>query len=388
MRKNASVETLIFSEDFPPDAGGVARWAYHVAKELQNSGRSPVVMTSYRTHYAKMKLPEENFPVHYLKGRRWKQLRSCYYAQFLLQYIRRLGRPMQLIATTWNIARIIVWLARMYKIPVTIVGHGTDVTRKVDPAKKIWRRLTLLAGTSIIAVSRFTKARMVQELGIPPEKISVFPNGVDTKQFHPIRGTAWLRREFGIAEQRKVILTHGRIIRRKGHDQVLCAFAMVREEFPQALYIISGPWHKEFYLELRELINRFGLSGAVRFWGYVPEEQLNLLYNLSNVYVMPSRELYTRGDVEGFGITYLEANACEKPVIGGLSGGVPEAVVHGETGFLVDPLDSREIAGRIRQLLSDSSLAARLGRQGRRRVLAQFGWDRIVRNMISAKILI
>src|SRR3989304_6975623 len=99
---------------------------------------------------------------------------------------------------------------------------------------------------------------------------------------------------------------------------------------------------------------------------------------------MPSREIADKGDVEGFGITYLEANACEKPVIGGRSGGVDEAIVDNETGVLVDPSDTGDIARACITLLTDAALSSRLGKSGRGRLLREFNWDHVCRQMDAA----
>ena len=125
------------------------------------------------------------------------------------------------------------------------------------------------------------------------------------------------------------------------------------------------------------------LDDHVLFTGYVDPDQLNSLYNLCDVYVMLSRELVARGDTEGFGITFLEANACGKPVIGGDSGGVSDAILDGVTGFLVDPLDVDGVAEKLILLLEDPDLARRLGQQGRARVEGSFTWDGITKQLLE-----
>jgi phosphatidylinositol alpha-1,6-mannosyltransferase len=113
------------------------------------------------------------------------------------------------------------------------------------------------------------------------------------------------------------------------------------------------------------------------FAGFVPNEVRGAFYDACDIYAMPSREIPEKGDVEGFGITYLEANAFGKPVIGGRSGGVAEAVIDGVTGILVDPWDVNAIASACIRFLKDPDLAERLGRQGRDRVKTEFSWDMI-----------
>jgi phosphatidylinositol alpha-1,6-mannosyltransferase len=109
----------------------------------------------------------------------------------------------------------------------------------------------------------------------------------------------------------------------------------------------------------------------------VADEDLPDVYALSDVFVMPSRERLEEKDVEGFGLVFLEANACAKPVIGGRSGGIPDAIVDGITGLLVDPQDPADIADALARLLVDKDLAIRLGRQGRSRVVRDFNWTRV-----------
>jgi phosphatidylinositol alpha-1,6-mannosyltransferase len=110
---------------------------------------------------------------------------------------------------------------------------------------------------------------------------------------------------------------------------------------------------------------------------------LPAFYNLCDAYIMPSREIASSGDTEGFGITFLEANACEKPVIGGNSGGVVDAIVDGETGLLVDPLDPAAIAEKAILLLTDKALAEKLGIQGRERIEKGFTWRVITEKMMK-----
>ena len=131
------------------------------------------------------------------------------------------------------------------------------------------------------------------------------------------------------------------------------------------------------------MVKRENLEDVVHFCGYIPPEELPLYYSLCDVYIMPSRELRDRGDTEGFGITYLEANACEKPVVGGRSGGVEDAIVDGVTGFLVDPLNSEDIADALIRLLGNPELSAKMGRQGRSRILEGYTWHRITENMLN-----
>jgi phosphatidylinositol alpha-1,6-mannosyltransferase len=162
-------------------------------------------------------------------------------------------------------------------------------------------------------------------------------------------------------------------VERKGQDKVIEALPLIKREIPDIRYVICGRGNDE--ARLRRIAAEKGVAGEVVFAGFVPNEERGAFYDACDVYVMPSREIPEKGDIEGFGMTYLEANSFGKPVIGGMSGGVSEAVIDGVTGLLVDPCDVEAIAGACIRLLRDPVLAGRLGRQGRDRVVREFNWD-------------
>jgi len=169
----------------------------------------------------------------------------------------------------------------------------------------------------------------------------------------------------------------GRIIERKGHDLVLRALPKIIGHFPNVLYCVVGigPYEKE----LREEMDRLHLTDRVRLMGKVPDEELVFLYNACGIFVMPSREIQKDGHIEGFGIVYLEANACGKPVIGGNSGGVVEAVREDETGLLVDPASPDDLAEKVILLFSNPEKAGEMGRKGREWVRSSFDWNEYAR---------
>ena len=370
---------LILSEDFPPNVGGIAQWAMGVAKSLSKSGHTVTLMTRYFPKYGKVKLSNINFEVIYIDKKYWKKLRSYYWNTSLKRYLKSNQKPNIIIATTWNCARSIVNYCMKSMIPLITVTHGLDVTRKMTYLKKFWLRYTLMRSNNIIAVSRFTRNYLLTKLGIPSKKIYVFPNGVDIDKFYPKVEKVYLHKHH--LENCKVILTLSRVIERKRHDAVIKALPQVIRKISNVKYLICGPWHEKYYLRLRKLINQLKLEKYVIFTNKLSDEELNIYYNLADVYIMPSRYDKETGDSEGFGITYLEANACEKPVIGGRSGGVEDAIVDGKTGFLVNPNDIDEIANKLILLLENSSLANDIGKQGRNRVLKHYTWDIITKKM-------
>jgi phosphatidylinositol alpha-1,6-mannosyltransferase len=218
------------------------------------------------------------------------------------------------------------------------------------------------------------------QLGVPPRKVVFVPNGVAAEIFRPAGKSAALVKRYGL-KGKKVILTLARLVVRKGQDQVIRALPRVIQRVPQAVYLLAGQGGDE--PRLRNLARSLNLHDRCIFTGYISEDELVDHYNLADVYIMPSREIGEKGDVEGFGITFLEAGACGKPVVGGRSGGVPDAVVDGQTGILVDPTDVDQIAEVLSQLLTDEPYARRLGQGGRQRVLETLQWRHIAQRCLQ-----
>ncbi len=178
---------------------------------------------------------------------------------------------------------------------------------------------------------------------------------------------------------RPTLLTVARIVkanRYKGHDVVLRALAKVVSSVPDVAYVIVGEGDDLDYLE--RLAREYGVAENVIFAGRVSDEELPLLYNACDAFVMCSRADRTRRGIlaEGFGLALLEASACGKPVIAGRSGGVPDAVQDGITGMLVNPVDSDEVAAAIVKVLREPWLAKVMGENGRKWVEAEMNWTR------------
>jgi phosphatidylinositol alpha-1,6-mannosyltransferase len=211
----------------------------------------------------------------------------------------------------------------------------------------------------------------VKGLGARGDRILVTRYGTDPERFRPLDALPLRERlELG---KRPVLLTIARLVPRKGIDSVLEALAAVRRAVPDLVYVVAGDGPDRE--RLVELARRLGVDESVRFVGAVEDAELPLWYSLGDVFVMPSRS--DPPDVEGFGIVYLEAAACERPVVAARAGGVPDAVADGVSGLLVEPGDRDGLARALAELLSDPARRANLGRRARERVLAELTWDRI-----------
>lgn len=277
------------------------------------------------------------------------------------------------------------WLAARHGVPYGVIVHGTELLL----IEEKMRRSRFKRGTAgsiigkaavIVANSRWTAdlARNVLsrlDVEVPVETV---PLGTTPSHFRPGVDPSAVRRKFAL-NGGPWLLTVARLEWHKGVDTMMKALPAVRAAHPTARYAIAGVGDR--LPQLEQLQQQLGLGDAVRFLGAVSDEELPALYNAADLYVGASR----RHDllVEGFGISLVEASACGLAVVGGRSGGVPDAVREGETGILVDPDDPAAVAAGVTVLLSDPERRKRLGAAGRKAVETYYNWDRVVRELIE-----
>lgn len=258
-------------------------------------------------------------------------------------------------------------LASFLDVPYDVITHGIEVWGNV-PAKQM---NSLLGARTVFSVSAFTRDRVVEK-GVSPKHTRLLPNHVDTGTFYTDSvGAEGVVRRHSLHGQR-IMLTVCRMNDKegyKGYDRVVASLPSILQQAPNAVYLIVGTGPDQPRME--RTVAEMGLADRVIFAGRAPDDAaLRAYYSACDVFVMPSQTVMSE-DVckgEGFGIAYIEASACGKPVVAGDGGGVPDAVIDGVTGLLVDPTDMEAIAGAIVRLLKDEDLAHRLGQQGLRRV--------------------
>src|SRR5437667_464407 len=211
--------------------------------------------------------------------------------------------------------------------------------------------------------------------------------GTDPTWFRPGVDVTAVRERFALPDLGgRWLVTVARLQEHKGMDTVIRALPAILARAPDVRYAVAGTGPDRERLE--KLVQELGLGDRVRFLGAVGDQDLPACYNLASVYVGASRRAGRLG-VEGFGISLVEASACGLPVVAGNSGGIPDAVREGETGFLVPPEDPAALAGAISRLLADTELARRVGAAGRRAVETYYNWDRVVRDLraIEAEVV-
>jgi phosphatidylinositol alpha-1,6-mannosyltransferase len=205
------------------------------------------------------------------------------------------------------------------------------------------------------------------------DRIALINPGVDVQRYRPGLPCADLRASIGLSAGQKLILSVGRLSRRKGFDQTIRALPALLARGLDARYAIVGIGEDRDYLD--GLARECGVAERVKLLGHVAQEDLPRWYNAADVVVMPNREI--DGDVEGFGMVFIEAAACGKPAVAGRSGGTGSAVVDGQTGLLVDGASVDAIADALTRILSDADYARTLGETGHLRARREFSWEQV-----------
>jgi phosphatidylinositol alpha-1,6-mannosyltransferase len=259
-------------------------------------------------------------------------------------------------------------LNKWLKLPYIVYTHSADILefQKYWPIKKLLQCI-LNNAARISCNSHFTFDQLLK-FGVKKGKIRLIYPKTDLFKFDCFTDNQAIIDRYNLSNK-KIVLSINRLIERKGNDVMIKAMPLILKEVPDCLYLIAGKGQYEN--KLKAMVKEARLEKKVIFAEGLTEEEVVKFYKICDVFVMISRTL-KQEDTEGFGVSFLEANACGKPVIGGRSGGVPEAVAEGHSGLLVDPLKIEEIAQAVVSLLKDKERALLLGAQGKKRVQDQF----------------
>jgi phosphatidylinositol alpha-1,6-mannosyltransferase len=366
---------LVLTELFLPTKGGTAVWFDEVYRRL--GGSEIHIVTADVPGAAEHDRQHPNV-VHRLTLRRHRWLRP----ESLMMYAMLFTRSLVL---TWRhrfeavhagrvlpeglVGLAVAWLAR---VPLVIYAHGEEITTWRQPGKFRAMTFAYQHADAIVANSDFTRTELLK-LGVPPGHITVVYPGVDVARFRPGLPHEDLRAALGLSAGQKLVLSVGRLSRRKGFDQTIRALARLRAEGLDVAYALIGIGEDRDHLQ--GIARECRMTDRVHLLGHVVAEDLARWYNAADVFAMPNREI--DGDNEGFGMVFLEAAACSKAVVAGKDGGTGDAVIDGITGCRVDGASPDEITGALRKLLINSELARTLGARGHARALAEFSWERV-----------
>ena len=363
--------TLFITNDFGPRAGGIETFIIGLIQRLPHA--STIVYTSSQgdtREYDAAWLAE--YGVQVIRDRAKILLPTPRVIRAVTKLIKLEGIETVAFGAAAPLAIMSSALRRAGVRRIVALTHGHEVWwSKVFPFTVAMRRI----GTSTDALTylgEFTRkaisAALTAKAGDAMVKIAP---GIDTDHFAPVDATI-LRESLGLTGKR-VIVSVGRLVHRKGQDYLIEAMSAIVQEIPQAHLVLvgEGPYREH----LVKLVQKYSLDGYVTFIGRIQYAELPKYICLGDAFAMPSRSRFRGLEVEGLGIVYLEASACGLPVIAGASGGAPDAVIEGVTGVVVDGQDIAAIAVAAINLLNDPELATKMGIAGRDWIVEKWRWQ-------------
>jgi phosphatidylinositol alpha-1,6-mannosyltransferase len=361
------VRTLLVTNDFPPRPGGIQAFVHQLA--VRQPAGSVVVYAS--TFSGATKFDAEQ-PFEVVR----EQTSMLLPTRSVGRRAVELARAYECEAVWFGAAAPLGLLAHRLRREAGIrravaLTHGHEAGWAALPGARAMLRRIGRGQDVITYLGEYFRVRLARALDGLTELRQLVP-GVDVDTYRPdVDGTA-VRRRYGL-EQRPVVVCVSRLVARKGQDQLIRALPALRRRVPGAALLIVGGGPDRS--RLVRLARAQGVESDVVITGSVPAEGLPAHYAAGDVYAMPCRTRKSGLDVEGLGIVYLEASATGLPVVAGDSGGAPDAVRDGETGYVVGGRDLAALTDRLVALLTGRELAARMGAAGRAWVEAEWRWD-------------
>jgi len=363
--------TLIVTNDFPPRPGGIQTFVHNMAVRMP-AGRIVVYASTWRDGSEVARF-DAGQPFQVVRDRSSMLLPTARVTRRAAEILRAEDCGSVWFGAAAPLGLMAPALRRAGAERLLGMTHGHEAAwAQLPGSRQLLHRIG--AGTDTLTyLGEYTRSRIAAAVGPKAASRMVqVPPGVDEKTFHPDSGGAEVRARLGLTD-RPVIVCVSRLVPRKGQDTLIRALPGVLARIPDAVLLIVGDG--PYRADLERLAAGTGVAGSVRFTGAVPWAELPAHYGAGDVYAMPCRTRRGGLDVEGLGIVYLEASATGLPVVAGDSGGAPDAVLEGETGYVVPGRDLQALTERLLTLLQDPELRARLGARGREWVEQNWRWD-------------
>ncbi|MDB4621391.1 glycosyltransferase family 4 protein [Rubripirellula sp.] len=369
------------SEVYPPASGGSGRWFSEVYPHMTECGCIAVThqhlgWQHYDNQQTAIDVHRENL---FMTDRAPGSISSLLRYHSIFRTVKRIARTQGI--TQIHAARplheglVARFVSRSLKVPFLCYVHGEDLSIALTSRQlRFATKFILQAAGTIISNSEFTRTLLLENFPVNQNRVQVIHPGVDTNFFRPAAECPTTRNRLGWGG-RKVMLTVGRLQTRKGQDNAIRAISKIRESHPNILYAIVG--EGSYGTELRRLVKHEGVEKNVVFHGEVTDTEMLACYQQCDLFCLPNRA--DGADVEGFGMVSLEAQSCGKPSLVGDSGGTPETISEGKTGFAIDCTNTDLIAQRAIELLKEPNALAQFGANARTRAVEQFDWKEIVR---------
>lgn len=358
---------IIFMSNPSPYAGGIQNMAYWIAIELSNKGYDVVIIGDHEK-IPKILLERNNIELCENRPVRSKFFSDINTVLLLLKLRIKYGNNVVLYAMLINNIKMIRMLKLFPKWKCVSFLHGNEVLRFAARRRVTFSRNINFCHT-VFVNSNYTKKKA---LTVDQFKNLVLMHPGINSSDSSLYNEKNLRGEKGWND-RKIILMLSRLVARKGHAVVIKAMSRLISKYPQMLLLIGGTGN--YREQIEKIVKDAGLDENVLFLGFVPEDEKNTYFRSCDVYCMPSDIDEKSFDVEGFGITFIEAAAAGALAIGSHSGGIPDAIESGKSGFLIDSNNDLQLSVLLDKIFSDPSQFESMRTYARHRALSEFGWS-------------
>ncbi len=364
--------TLIVTNDFPPRRGGIQSFIHELALRLP-----PDDLTVYAPSWDGAAEFDASQPFEVIRHPTALMIPVPTVARRAVRIATAKGATAVIFGAAAPLALLTPALRKAGVERAIGITHGHEAGwARLPVARRLLRRIG--EQTDVITyLGEYFRTRLSRALTPrAAARMTRLHPGVDAAVFRPDPAAREaIRARYGLGD-RPVVVCVSRLVRRKGQDTLLRAWPEVIRRVPGAALVIVGDG--PYAADLHKLSERLRLPRAsVYFTGPVPQAELPAHYAAGDVFSMPCRTRRGGLDVEGLGIVYLEASAVGLPVVGGDSGGAPDAILDGETGYVVGGRDVPALAGRLVELLADPARARAMGEKGRAWVERDWNWDLI-----------
>jgi phosphatidylinositol alpha-1,6-mannosyltransferase len=362
---------LFVTNDFGPRAGGIETFIIGLIQR-RPFGQT-IVYTSSQPESEQYDADwMKNYGVRVIRDRSKILLPTPRVAFQLRRIIKSEGITTAAFGAAAPLGLLSASMKRAGVLRTVALTHGHEVWwAKVFPFNILLRRIGATVDV-LTYLGEFTRNAIASALTAKAKSAMVkIAPGIDVDHFSPIDASA-LRQSLGLADK-KVIVSVGRLVHRKGQDHLIESMPEILEVVPNAHLLLVGQGPYRDYLQ--QLVTKNALEDSVTFIGRIQYADLPQYICVGDIFAMPSRSRLMGLEVEGLGIVYLEASACGLPVLAGNSGGAPDAVLHNETGLVVDGTDNKQIAAAAIELLTKEVSARKMGVVGRQWIIDKWRWE-------------
>jgi len=362
---------LFVTNDFGPRAGGIETFIIGLIQR-RPFGQT-IVYTSSQPESEQYDADwMKNYGVRVIRDRSKILLPTPRVAFQLRRIIKSEGITTAAFGAAAPLGLLSASMKRAGVLRTVALTHGHEVWwAKVFPFNILLRRIGATVDV-LTYLGEFTRNAIASALTAKAKSAMVkIAPGIDVDHFSPSDASE-LRQSLGLADK-KVIVSVGRLVHRKGQDHLIESMPKILEAVPNAHLLLVGQGPYRDYLQ--QLVTKNALEDSVTFIGRIQHADLPQYICVGDIFAMPSRSRLMGLEVEGLGIVYLEASACGLPVLAGNSGGAPDAVLHNETGLVVDGTDNKQIATAAIELLTKEDSARKMGEVGRQWIIGKWRWE-------------